>query len=114
MKDLLQNIKDFLEWLRSMIGYRELVVLLLLTLLILTGCSSKPEPSVKVVVKEVKVPVPVNCLAKEDVPVYSDYVKTKINKNDNDYTKVRKLIIRDFENQKFATVAEVALKGCSE
>lgn len=114
MKHLLQNSKEFIEWLRYMIGYRELVVLLLLALLILTGCSSKFEPAVKVVVQEVKVPVVVNCLAKEDVPVYNDYVKTKINKSDNDYTKVRKLIIRDFEHQKFATVAEAALKGCSE
>lgn len=114
MKDLLQNIKSFFEWLRYMIGYRELVILLLLALLMLTGCSSKPEPAIKVVVQEIKVPVPVNCLAKEDVPVYSDYVKTKINKTDNDYTKVRKLIIRDFEHQKFATVAEAAMKSCSE
>ena len=57
MRDLLQNIKGFFEWLRYMIGYRELVILLLLALLILTGCSST-EPSVKVVVKEVNVPVP--------------------------------------------------------
>lgn len=114
MKELLQNIKSFLEWLRYMIGYRELAVLLLLALLILTGCSSKPEPAVKVVVQEIKIPVMVNCLAKEDVPSYSDYVKTKISKTDNDYTKVRKLIIRDFEHQKFASVAEATMKGCSE
>ena len=114
MKYLLQNIKDFFEWLRYMVGYRELIILLLLALLILTGCSSHVEPAVKVVTMEVKIPVPVNCLAKEDVPVYHDYVKTKISKSDNDYTKVRKLIIRDFENQKFATVAEAAMKGCSD
>ena len=114
MKYLLQNVKGFLNWLRYMIGYRELVVLLLLALLILTGCASKVEPAVKVVMKEVNVPVPVNCLAKEDIPAYSDYVKTKINRSDEDYTKVRKLIIRDFEHQKFATVAEAAMKGCSD
>lgn len=114
MKDLLQNIKSFFEWLRCMIGYRELVILLLLALLILTGCTSKPEPAVKVVVQEIKIPVLVNCLAKEDVPVYNEYVKTKISKSDNDYTKVRKLIIRDFEHQKFAKVAEATMKGCSD
>ncbi len=96
-----------------MIGYRELVVLLLLALLILTGCSST-EPAVKVVMQEVKVPVPVNCIRKEDVPVYHDYVKTKISKSDTGYTKVRKLIIRDFENQKFAKIAEAIMKGCSD
>lgn len=114
MKDLLQNIKDFLEWLRYMIGYRELVILLLFSLLILTGCSSKQEPAVKVVVQEVKVPIPMNCLAKEDVPVYNEYVTVKIKKTDSNYTKTHKLIMRDYEHQKFATVAEAAMKGCSE
>lgn len=113
MRDLIESIKYLFEWLRYMIGYRELVVLLLLALLILTGCSST-EPAVKVVVQEVKVPVAVNCIRKEDVPVYHDYVKTKISKSDTDYTKVRKLIIRDFEHQKFAKVVEAIMKGCSE
>lgn len=114
MKEILQSLKSLYEWLRFMIGYRELVILLLLALLILTGCVSKQEPAVRVVTQQVNIPVIVPCIQEQDVPVYNEYVKTKISKTDDDYTKVRKLIIRDFEHQKFATVAEAAMKGCSE
>lgn len=106
-------VKNFTTYLLDNIGYRELAVLLLLGLLIITGCSSTA-PTVRVVTQKVNIPVIVPCIQEQDIPVYSDYVKTKINRSDEGYTKVRKLIIRDFEHQKFAKVVEATMKGCSE
>ena len=91
-----------------------IVIILLLALLILSGCSSKPEPAVKVVIQEVKIPVYVPCLDKKDLPVRTDYVTINIKKNDNPVVKVRKLDKLIQQQDGYIGVLEKALNGCSE
>lgn len=88
------------------------VVVLLVTLLLVTGCSSKPEPAIKIVTQQVYVPKMVFCLDKADVPEYNLVVKTKINKNDNAFVKTKKLIQRDKEHQQYANLVQPLLKVC--
>lgn len=115
IRALLVDIRQTIKWLIKAVGFSGLCVMILFAVLLFSGCSNKEQvPATKVIVKEVRVPVAVNCLDKKDVPKYDEYVTVKINKADSDYTKVRKLIVRDFEHQKFAKVAEAAMKGCSE
>lgn len=114
MKDLVEILKSFYAWLRYMIGPVELTILLILAVLILTGCSVKPEPSVKVITQEIKVPVHVPCIDKKDLPVRSDYVTIKIKKSDNPVVKVRKLDKLTQQQNNYIGVLERALNGCSE
>lgn len=114
MKDLMEILKDIFIWVRYLLTPVNIAVILLLALLILSGCSSKPEPAVKVVVQEVKVPVYVPCLDKKDLPVRTDYVTINIKKNDNPVVKVRKLDKLTQQQDGYIGVLEKALNGCSE
>lgn len=114
MKELIETFRGFYDWLRHMIGPAEVAILLILAILILTGCSVKPEPSVKVVTQEIKVPIHVHCIDKKDLPVRSDYVTINIKKNDNPVVKVRKLDKLVQQQDGYISVLEKALIGCSE
>lgn len=104
-------MKQLKEWILDLFP-AIVVVLLLVTLLLVTGCSSKPEPVVKVIVQKVFVPKMVSCLDKQDVPEYNLIVKTKINKNDSSFIKTKKLIQRDKEHQQYANLVQPLLKVC--
>ena len=114
MKDLMEILKSVGIWVRYLLTPVNIVIVLLLSLLILSGCTSKPEPAVKVVVQEVKVPVYVSCLSKKDLPVRTDYVTIHIKKNDNPVVKVRKLDKMTQQQSNYIGVLEKALNGCSE
>lgn len=114
MKDLIEIFKSFYVWLQYMLTPATLVILLLLALLILTGCSVKPEPGVKVVTQEIKVPVHVPCIDKKDLPVRSDYVTIQIKNSDNPVVKVRKLDKLVQQQNGYIGVLEKALTNCSE
>ena len=114
MKDLVEILKSFYDWLRYVLTPANLVILLLLALLILTGCSVKPEPSVKVVTQEVKVPIYLPCLDKKDLPNKHDYVTINIKKSDNPVVKVRKLDKLVQQQNGYIGVLEKALVDCSE
>ena len=114
MKDLIEILKDIGIWVRYLLTPSNIVVILLLALLILSGCTSKPEPAVKVITQEVKVPVYVPCLDKKDLPVRTDYVTIIIKKIDNPVVKVRKLDKITQQQNNYIGVLEKALNGCSE
>ena len=114
MRDLIEILKGLFIWVRYLLTPVNIVVILLLALLILSGCSSKPEPAVKVVVQEVKIPVYIPCLDKKDLPVRTDYVTINIKKNDNPVVKVRKLDKLTQQQGNYIGVLEKALNGCSE
>lgn len=114
MKDLMEILKDIFIWVRYILTPVNIVVILLLALLILSGCTSKPEPAVKVVVQEVKVPVYMPCINKTDLPVRNDYVTINIKKSDNPVVKVRKLDKMTQQQDGYIGVLEKALNGCSE
>ncbi|WBF79458.1 hypothetical protein BNNNBJKE_00014 [Aeromonas phage vB_AdhM_DL] len=114
MKYLIETLKGFYDWLRYMIGPAEVVILLILAVLILTGCSVKPEPSVKVVTQEIKVPIYIPCIDKKDLPIRSDYVTIHIKKSDNPVVKVRKLDKLTQQQNGYIGVLEKVLNGCSE
>lgn len=114
MRDLIEILKDMFIWVRYLLTPVNIVIILLLALLILSGCSSKPEPAVKVVIQEVKVPVYMPCLDKKDLPVRTDYVTINIKKNDNPVVKVRKLDKMTQQQGNYIGVLEKALNGCSE
>ena len=114
MRDLIEILKDIFIWVRYLLTPVNIVVILLLALLILSGCTSKPEPAVKVVVQEVKIPVYMPCLDKKDLPVRTDYVTINIKKNDNPVVKVRKLDKMTQQQNNYIGVLEKALNGCSE
>lgn len=88
------------------------VVVLIGTLLIVTGCSSKPDAAVRVVTQQVFVPKMIFCIDKAEVPEYNLVVKTKINRNDNTFVKTKKLIQRDKEHQQYANLVQPLLKVC--
>ena len=114
MKDLIEILKDTGIWVRYLLTPSNIVVILLLALLILSGCTSKPEPAVKVVIQEVKVPVYVPCLDKKDLPVRTEYVTINIKKNDNPVVKVRKLDMLIQQQDGYIDVLEKVLISCSE
>ena len=114
MKDLMEILKDIGIWVRYILTPVNIVVILLLALLILSGCSSKPEPAVKVVVQEARVPVYMPCLDKKELPVRTDYVTINIKKNDNPVVKVRKLDKLTQQQDGYIGVLEKALTNCSE
>lgn len=114
MKDLVGVLKSFWGWLRYMIGPAEVVILLILVVLILTGCSVKPDHAVKVVIQEIKVPVYMPCIDKKDLPHKQDYVTISIKKSDNPVVKVRKLDKLVQQQNGYIGVLEKALTNCSE
>lgn len=113
MRDLMESLKNIGMWVRYILTPVNIVVILLLALLILSGCTSKPEPAVKVVVQEVKVPVYMPCINKTDLPVRNDYVTINIKKSDNPVVKVRKLDKMTQQQSNYIGVLEKALNGCS-
>ena len=113
MRDLMEILKDIGMWVRYILTPVNIVIILLLALLILSGCTSKPEPAVKVVVQEVKIPVYMPCLDKKDLPVRGDYVTINIKKIDNPVMKVRKLDKLTQQQSNYIGVLEKALNGCS-
>lgn len=114
MRDLIEILKGLFIWVRYLLTPVNIVVILLLALLILSGCSSKQEPAIKVVIQEVKVPVYMPCLDKKDLPVRTDYVTIHIKKSDNPVVKVRKLDKLTQQQDGYIGVLEKALNGCSE
>jgi len=114
MRDLVEILKDIFILVRYLLTPVNIVVILLLALLILSGCSSKPEPAVKVVIQEVKIPVYMPCLDKNDLPVRNDYVTINIKKSDNPVVKVRKLDKMTQQQSNYIGVLEKVLNGCSE
>ena len=114
MKDLIEILKDIGIWVRYLLTPVNIVVILLLALLILSGCSSKPEPAVKVVMQEVKVPVYMPCINKKDLPVRADYVTINIKKSDTPVVKVRKLDKLTQQQEGYIGMLEKVLNGCSE
>lgn len=113
MKDIVEIFRNFYVWLQYVFTPVNLVIILLFVVLILTGCSGQ-QSGIKVVKQEVEVPIMMKCISIKDVPKYNEYVTIKINKTDSDYVKVKKLIIRDYEHQKYAKVVDVLLKKCSQ
>lgn len=113
MRDLMEILKDIGMWVRYILTPVNIVVILLLALLILSGCTSKPEPAVKVVMQEVKVPVYMPCINKKDLPIRNDYVTIQIKKSDNPVVKVRKLDKMTQQQSNYIGVLEKALNGCS-
>lgn len=114
MKELIETLRCFYDWLRHMIGPAELTILLILAVLILTGCSVKPEPSVKVVTQEVKVPITMPCIDKKDLPNKQDYVTINVRKSDTPVVKVRKLDKLAQQQYNYIGILEKILTNCSE
>ena len=114
MRDLMESLKNIGMWVRYILTPVNIVIVLLLALLILSGCTSKPEPAVKVVIQEVKVPVPIPCIDKKDLPIKTDYVTINIKKNDNPVVKVRKLDRLTQQQDGYIDILEKVLNNCSE
>lgn len=114
MKDLVEILKSIGIWIRYLLTPVNIVIILLLALLILSGCTSKPEPAVKVVIQEVKVPVSIPCIDKKDLPIKTDYVTINIKKNDNPVVKVRKLDRLTQQQDGYIDILEKVLNNCSE
>lgn len=114
MRDLIYILKDIGVWVRYLLTPVSIVIVLLLALLILSGCTSKPEPAVKVVVQEVKVPITLPCIDKSDLPVRTDYVTINVKRNDAPVVKVRKLDKLTQQQEGYIGVLEKALNGCSK
>lgn len=114
MRDLMESLKNIGMWVRYILTPVNIVIVLLLALLILSGCTSKPEPAVKVVIQEVKVPVSIPCIDKKDLPNKQDYVTINIKKNDTPIVKVRKLDKLTQQQDGYIGVLEKVLNGCSE
>ena len=114
MRDLMESLKNIGMWVRDILTPVNIVIILLLALLILSGCTSKPSPAVKVVMQEVKVPVYMSCLDKKDLPIKQDYVTIQVKKSDNPVVKVRKLDMLIQQQDGYIDVLEKVLNGCSE
>ena len=114
MRDLMESLKNIGMWVRYILTPVNIVVILLLALLILSGCTSKPEPAVKVVIQEVKVPVSMPCIDKNHLPIKTDYVTINIKKSDNPVVKIRKLDKLNQQQGSYIDVLEKALTNCSE
>ena len=114
MKDLIEILKSIVVWIRYLLTPFNIVIVLLLALLILSGCTSKPEPTVKVVVQEVKVPIYMPCIDKKDLPARTDYVTIRVKKSDTPVVKVRKMDKLVQQQDGYIGVLEKALNGCSK
>ena len=114
MRDLVEILKDIGIWIRYLLTPVNIVIVLLLALLILSGCTSKPEPALKVVIQEVKVPVYMPCIDKKDLPARTDYVTIRVKKSDTPVVKVRKMDKLTQQQEWYIGVLEKALNGCSK
>ena len=114
MRDLMEILKDIGVWVRYILTPVNIVIILLLALLILSGCTSKPEPAVKVVIQEVKVPITLPCIDKSDLPARTDYVTIQVKKSDTPVVKVRKMDKLVQQQDGYIGVLEKALNGCSK
>jgi hypothetical protein len=114
MRDLIEILKNIVMWIRYLLTPVNIVIVLLFVLLILSGCTSKPEPAVKVVVQEMKVPITLPCIDKSDLPARTDYVTINIKKSDNPVVKVRKLDKQSDQHNNYINILEEILRGCSE
>lgn len=114
MRDLVEILKNIVMWIRYLLTPVNIVIVLLFALLILSGCTSKPEPAVKVVVQEMKVPITLPCIDKSDLPARTDYVTINIKKSDNPVVKVRKMDKLVQQQDGYIGVLEKALNGCSK
>ena len=114
MRDLVEILNGIGAWIRYLLTPVNIVIVLLLALLILSGCTSKPSPAVKVVMQEVKVPVYMSCLDKKDLPIRNDYVTIQVKKSDNPVVKVRKMDKLVQQQDGYIGVLEKALNGCSK
>ena len=114
MRDLVEILNGIGAWIRYLLTPVNIVIVLLLALLILSGCTSKPEPAVKVVVQEVKIPVYMSCLDKKDLPIKQDYVTIQVKKSENPVVKVRKLDMLIQQQDGYIDVLEKVLISCSE
>lgn len=114
MRDLMGSLKNIGMWVRYILTPVNIVIILLLALLILSGCTSKPEPAVKVVIQEVKVPVSIPCINKTDLPIRNDYVTIQVKKSDNPVVKVRKMDKLIQQQYGYIGVLDKVLNGCSE
>lgn len=114
MRDLIEILKNICMWIRYLLTPVNIVIVLLFALLILSGCTSKPEPTVKVVVQEMKVPITLPCIDKSDLPARTDYVTINIKKSDNPVVKVRKMDKLVQQQDGYIGVLEKALNGCSK
>lgn len=114
MRDLVEILKNIVMWIRYLLTPVNIVIVLLFALLILSGCTSKPEPAVKVVVQEMKVPVYMPCIDKKDLPRKQDYVTIQVKRSDNPVVKVRKLDKQSDQHNNYINILEEILRGCSE
>ena len=114
MRDLVEILRSIGIWIRYLLTPVNIVIVLLFALLILSGCTSKPEPAVKVVVQEMKVPITLPCIDKSDLPARTDYVTINIKKSDNPVVKVRKLDKQSDQHNNYINILEEILRGCSE
>ena len=114
MRDLMESLKNLVMWVRYLLTPVNIVIVLLFALLILSGCTSKPEPAVKVVIQEVKVPVYMPCIDKKDLPARTDYVTIQVKKGDTPVVKVRKMDKLVQQQDGYIGVLEKALNGCSK
>lgn len=114
MRDLMENLKGVVILVIYLMTPVNIVIILLLALLILSGCTSKPEPAVKVVVQEMKVPVYMPCIDKKDLPARTDYVTIQVKKSDTPVVKVRKMDKLVQQQDGYIGVLEKALNGCSK
>ena len=114
MRDLIEILKNIGMWIRYLLTPVNIVIVLLFALLILSGCTSKPEPAVKVVVQEMKVPITLPCIDKSDLPARTDYVTINIKKSDSPVVKVRKMDKLVQQQDGYIGVLEKALNGCSK
>ena len=114
MRDLMENLKGVVILVIYLMTPVNIVIILLLALLILSGCTSKPEPAVKVVVHEVKVPVYMPCIDKKDLPRKQDYVTIQVKRSDNPIVKVRKMDKLVQQQDGYIGVLEKALNSCSK
>ena len=114
MRDLVEILNGIGVWIRYLLTPVNIVIILLLALLILSGCTSKPSPAVKVVMQEVKVPVYMPCIDKKDLPVRTDYVTIQVKRSDNPIVKVRKMDKLVQQQDGYIGVLEKALNGCSK
>ena len=114
MRDLVEILRSIGIWIRYLLTPVNIVIVLLFALLILSGCTSKPEPAVKVVVQEMKVPITLPCIDKSDLPARTDYVTINIKKSDNPVVKVRKMDKLVQQQDGYIGVLEKALNGCSK
>lgn len=90
------------------------ILFLILILSLLFGCMSAPEPAIKVIIQEVKVPVREVCIQQSSIPKRLEYITVGINKGDTNTAKTKKLIIYYNQSGTYIKTLETILKGCSE